>query len=296
MKHYFFPLLKSLCITLGLDGALLGYIALLTLLVEEPFFQVILFFCVTVCPIVAVCLYANIHAEKRRTLWLCAAVSLSLHLCLSLGAVVLYGFIMAAVWASDLAPILIMLMACVPWLVAVLAITVVRSARIGRAKRENNRQLRRIAKGLIRADVPVSSFRSGFGAVCRGLLWAAGLHLSTGLLFLLLEKLGIADTMLSYVAFPVLWCLYAAAYGLFDRPRRLFYGLGVGIGHLSLSVGTVIWLFAVYAIRYGTKAWPLTDLFSVPFFFPEALIFGTVFWIGVITAMVFILGRGRKKA
>lgn len=299
MKHYFFPALKALCITVGLNGALLGYIALFTLLVEEPVFQALLFFCIVICPAVAVCLFANIHAEKRRTLWLCAAVSLPLHVFLSIGSMLLYGFIMASVWSSDLAPILVMLMAVVPWVVAVLAITVIRSWGIGRKKREAKRQLRRISKGFSRITLPVSPARSGFAAVCRGILWAVWLHLSTGLLFVLLQKTGIAETMLSYVAFPVLWCLAAAAYGLFDRPRRLAFTLSAGISHLILTLFCGVWLTAVYSVRledfYMSSSSLLASLFYSPFQYAEGLITVTVFCIGIIAITVFSIGHKPRK-
>ena len=295
MKHYFFPALKALCFTLGLDGALLGYILVLSLLVGEPFFQAVLFFCVAICPVIAICLYANIHAEKRRTLWLCFGVTLPVHVVLSTLSMALYGLPLSLLWpgSSDLAPLLLLLMVVVAWAVATLTVTLFRVYHIGHRVREEKKQRKREAKGYRMEYAPVSGGRARFGAVCKGILWAAWLHLSTGLLLILLQKAGIADTMLAYIAFPTLWCLLAAAYGLIHNKNRVACGVSAAVSHLVLCVSSLIVQAYLYPARFEflSVGHSTEHFLERPFNYPERLLTLTLFFVGGIAIVVFSIGH-----
>lgn len=299
MKHYLSPLLKSLGITVGLDGALLLFIYAATPLTEIAIGQALLFGGVTLLLLTAVCLYAAVPAERRRSLWLSLAVSVPVHLILSVVSVLVYGNRLSAYWpgSSDLAWLLFLLITVAAWVVTTFTLTMIRSARIGSALREGKRQIRRAEQGSRLETAPISPARSLLLAILKGVLWVLWLHVLTGLLLELLWQAGVADTMLSYVAFPCLWCLMAAAYGCMHVQNRFSFTLSVAVSHLICFLGIMLFLIPAnitehpyYALKY------LDDMITDPFGHPEELMILVLFFaVWIILAVFSIANRKRKE-
>ena len=148
MKHSL-SILKSLGITAGLNILLLGLILLFTLMVKNEGGQALLFLSLTLLLTLGICLFALIPAKNRATLWGCFGVSVSIHLLLSIVTALITGKKLSAAWPGDgdLAWILVLLLSLSVWGIGLFWVTVLRTARIGRVRRESKRQLRRAIKG-----------------------------------------------------------------------------------------------------------------------------------------------------
>ena len=238
MKRNLFALLKSLGITVGLDLLFMGIFLLFSHMVHKESGQALLFLCVTLLLAVGVCLFATIRTDRRGILWASLGISVSTHLILTIVVALVGGTKLSEAWPgyNNLAWLLMALLSLVVWDISVFTVTVVRSNRLGRAAREEKRQVKRAKKGYQKEWQTVSPSRARLLAILRGLALMLWLHLATGLLYTLLTNAGAADTMLSYIAFPTLWCILAAAYGLRDRENRVAYGLTVAISNVILFI------------------------------------------------------------
>ena len=61
---------------------------------------------------------------------------------------------------------------------------------------------------------------------------------------------GIAETILSYVAFPCLWCLMAVTYRLPKCQNRTAFTLSVAITHLLFCTGVMLFLLPSNVTRH----------------------------------------------
>lgn len=298
MKRNAFAILKSLGLTVGLNALLLGVMLFFSHMVHRESGQALLFFTVTLLLVIGVCLFAAIPTDKRGILWGCFGVSLPLHLVLSVISVLVYGNRLSESWpgSQNLAWLLFLLMVLTAWVVSVFTVTAVRSNRIGRVVREDKRQVKRARKGYRKEYPPMSPARARTLAVFRGFLWVLWLHLSTGLVFWLLEEAGASDTMLSYIAFPVLWCLFAAAYGLHDRENRLAYALTAAITNIALFTLSTLFL-TVYntppiKFRYVLH---LDSILTEPFSNPEQLLSLSIFLLVWVAMLIFGIAHRKRK-
>lgn len=299
MKNKAFALLRALGITAGLDALLLCATLLFSHMVHRESGQALLFLCVTLLLVAAVCLFAVIPAESRSTLWACMGISLAVHLILSVAVAIVGGVRLSEQWPGrdNLAWLLMLLMSLVPWTVAVFTLTAVRSGRLSRAIREEHRQVRRAKKGYRKEWQTLSPARAITLAVLRGILSVLWLHVLTGLVSILLDSWELSNTMLSYIAFPTLWCLMATAYGLRDRENRLAYALSAAVSNLVLfALPTLLLSVRDTPLLYSARlTYYLHELWENPFSYPEQMLAIGVFLTVWIAMLMFGVGHRKKR-
>jgi hypothetical protein len=205
---------------------------------------------------------ATIRAEKRRSLWLALLVALPIHPAIALGGVAVYGRKLAIAWPGDqdLSRVLFYIMILLSWMIPVLVVTIVRSARLGSAYREEKRRVALAAEGFFMETAKISKARARFIAYIRGAVWVFSFHLVSGLLLELLRFLGISNSMIAYVTFPMFLCLMGAAYGLLDRPNRGMFAISVAINHILFCGFVMLFLLPgnitqniYFALKYLDK-------------------------------------------
>ena len=298
MKKNLFALLKALCYTIGLHALLTITISFLARTVHRDLGQASLFLAVTLLLVLGICLFAAIPTDKRGVLWGCFGIAYGVGLIATGVSLIFYGGTITSHWPSDgnMAWLLFLILILSAWCIGVLAVTVVRSARIGRRARESDRQLSYARKGYRKEFPPVSKARSVLYAVSKGLLWVIWFHTATGLLLFLLVGAGIEDTILAYVSFPVLWCLMAAMYGWLDSPCRWVFALSAGVSNLVFfSVSTYFCMLLNTDPHKYRAVLHLDSLLTEPFDNPEQLIaIGIFFSIWIATA-VFAVGHRKRK-
>ena len=298
MKRNLFALLKSLGITVGLDLLFMGIFLLFSHMVHKESGQALLFLCVTLLLAVGVCLFATIRTDRRGILWASLGISVTTHLILTIVVALVGGTKLSEAWPgyNNLAWLLMALLSLVVWDISVFTVTVVRSNRLGRAAREEKRQVKRAKKGYQKEWQTVSPSRARLLAILRGLALMLWLHLATGLLYTLLTNAGAADTMLSYIAFPTLWCILAAAYGLSDRENRVAYGLTVAISNVILFILPTYFLMLentpTHKFRFVLH---LDSVLTAPLSNPEQMLAIGMFLTVWVAMIVFGAGSKRKK-
>ena len=298
MKKNLFALLKALCYTIGLHALLTVTISFLARTVQRELGQACLFLAVTLLLVLGICLFAAIPTDKRGVLWGCFGIAYGVGLIAAGVSLLFYGSTITAAWPGqgNLAWLLFLILILSAWCVGVLAVTVVRSARIGRQARESDRQLTYARKGYRKEFPPVSKVRLVLYAVSKGILWVVWFHTATGLLLLLLEVAGIEGTILAYTAFPVLWCLMAALYGRLDSPCPWVFALSAGVSNLvSFGVSTYFcMLLGTRPHKYRAVLY-LDSLLTEPFENPEQLIAIGIFFSIWISIAVFAVGHRKRK-
>ena len=262
MKTYFFPILKSLLLTVGLNVGIIAFMFVFSPIVQVDLGQIITLGGVALLSIIGVSMFATIRAEKRRSLWLALLVALPVHPAIALGGVAVYGRKLAIAWPGDhdLSRVLFYIMILLSWMIPVLVVTIVRSARLGAAYREEKRRVALAEEGFYMETAEISKARARLIAYIRGAVWVFSFHLVSGLLLELLRFLGISNSMIAYVTFPMFLCLMGAAYGLLDRPNRGMFAISVAINHILFC--SVVMLFLLpgnitqhiyFALKYLDK-------------------------------------------
>lgn len=288
-------MLKSLCITVGLNLLLMGLFILFSHMVREELGQALLFLVTSLLLCVGVCLFATIRTDSRGILWASMGISEGTHLILTVVVALVGGTKLSEAWPgyANLVWLLLALLSLAVWDISVLVITVVRSHRLGRAAREEKRQVNRAKKGYRKEWQPLSPSRARFLAFLRGILVVLWCHLLTGLIFALLVNWDLAETMMGYVAFPLLWCLLAAAYGLHDREHRAVYILSAAMTNLLLFLlsTALLTVSKTPSIQYRFIL-HLDSVLTEPFENPEQMLSIGIF-LSLGTAMI-IFGIGHK--
>ncbi len=299
MKSKSFCILNTLGITAGLNILLLATMLLFSHMVHRELGQALLLLLVSLLLTVAVCLFAVIPAQNRATLWACMGIAIGLHSVLSIVVTVIGGTALSESWPerNNLVWLLLLLMSLTVWTISVFAITAVRSNRIGREIREEKRQIKRAKKGYGKEWQTLSPARGRLLAILRGALLVLWLHLLTGLFLLLQFEWNMAGTMISYIAFPLLWCLMAAAYGLHDREHRVVYVLSAAVSNVLLFLlpTQLLILANTPSIRYRSIL-HLDSVLTNPFDNPEQMLAIGVFLTVWIAVIVFGAGHRRPKA
>ena len=298
MKLYLRSILKSLCLTAGLDGALLLLIYLLSPAVMLEIGQAALLCAVILLLAVAVCLYGRIPVRRRRELWYCLAVSLPLHTVASVVSVLIYGNRLSGYWpgSMDLAWLVLLVLILSAWGLSVCAITLSRHARMSEARREENRRIQKASRGLRPEITSVSPARARLITVLKGAAWTLGFYTLTGLLLDLLKELSIADTLLAYAAFPCLWCGMAAAFGrAIPSARRGAFTLSVSLTNILLCTAVMVFLIPSNVTRHvGYALLYLDGVLTNPFGHPEQLLVIAEFLLVWVTVAACGIGRRKK--
>ena len=299
MKRDLLALIKSLCITVGLNLLLMGLFILFSHMVHKELGQALLFLSVSLLMAVGVCLFATIRTDKRGILWASMGISTVTHLILTVVVALVGGTKLSDAWPgyNNLAWLLMALLSLAVWDISVFAVTAVRFHRLGKAAREEKRQVNRAKKGYRKEWQTISPSRARFLAFLRGILVILWCHLLTGLLFALLVNWDLAETMLGYVAFPLLWCLLAAAYGLHDREHRSIYGLTVAVSNLILFFLSTFFLMLENTPSHKFRfILHLDSVLTTPFDNPEQMLAIGLFLSVWVAMVVFGAGhRGRKS-
>ena len=287
---------KALGITVGLNLLLTGLLLLSLRTVGEEWGQALLFLSLTLLLTLGLCLFALIPAVKRATLWGCFGISVSVHLLLTIVIALATGKQLSAAWPGDgdLAWLLILLMSLSTWGIGLFWITVFRTSHMGHARRESKRQMKRAAKGYTKEWQTLTPARARLVAVLRGILWVMWFHILTILLLDALTAQNLEQTILSYISFPVLWGLMAAAYGLLDRRNPVALALSSAVTNLLLFLlpTTLLTVAGTPDIRYRFII-HLDTVITTPFKAYEQMLVIGVFlsvWIAVI-----VFGIGHRK-
>ena len=295
-KLYSIP--KAVAVTVGLNLLLLVVLFLFTKPIQREIGQALLFLTLTLLLTAGVCLFAGIPVRTRGILWACMGISFPIHLILSLIVTLTAGKALSDEWpggtGNNLAQPLILLMSLAVWYIGILTVTAVRSYRKGRVIREEKRQVKGASKGYRREYTPLSPARARLLAVLRGVLWVLWTHILTILLYDWLTDAGLADTMLSYIAFPVLWSLMAAVYGLFGRQSRIALTLSAAAANLLLVLlPTTLLTVSNTPIHKYRFVLHLDSLLTAPFNNPDQMLVIGVF-LSVWVAMI-VFGAGHRK-
>jgi hypothetical protein len=291
-------MLKSLCITVGLIFLLTGVYLLFSHLVHKEIGQALLFLVTALLLCVGVCLFAAIQTDRRGILWASMGISTVTHLILTVVVAIIGGSKLSDAWPgyNNLAGLLLALLSLTVWDISVFTVTTVRSYRLGAAAREAKHQVKRARRGYSLALQPLTPSRARTLAILRGLALVMWLHLATGLLYTLLTNAGAADTMLSYIAFPTLWCILAAAYGLSDREHPIAYGLTVAISNVILFILPTYFLMLentpTHKFRFVLH---LDSVLTAPLSNPEQMLAIGMFLTVWVAMIVFGAGSKRKK-
>ena len=293
-------ILKTLLITTGLNILLAGDLFLFSRLVHTMHGQALLFLSVTLLMTVGVCLFAVIPASEQGNLWGCFGVAIGLHFPLLTAVTMTGGNVLSQAWpggtGNNLAAPLIFLISIAVWFIGCFWVTVLRTAHIGSARREKKRQVQRATKGFSKEYPPISSSRARLLAILRGFLWVLWLHVLTALLFEWLQAEYLHDTMLSYTAFPVLWSLMAASFGLLDRKSRTPLLLSAAVSNLLLFLlPTALLTVANTPVHKLRFILPLDSVLTTPLNHPEQMLVIGVFMTVWAAMIVFGIGHKRQK-
>ncbi|MBQ7910728.1 MAG: hypothetical protein IJ363_08085 [Clostridia bacterium] len=299
MKH-FLSILKALGITAGLDILMTGALYLFSHMVHRELGQALLFLTVTLLLITGVCLFAAIRVQAKGILWACMGVSFPTHLILSIVMTLTAGKALSDEWpggmGNNLAQLLILLMSLAVWYVGIFAVTATRSRRATKAVREEKRQVKRAKKGYRKEWQTLTPARARLVAVLRGGLWVVWLHLLTTLLYEGLNEAGLEDTMLSYIAFPLLWSLMAARCVLYDRDRRGAYALSAAVSNLVFFLIPTALLTVVNTPAHKFRfVLHLDSILTEPLNNPEQMLVIGVFLTVWVAMIVFGIGHRKKK-
>ena len=289
-------ILLSLGITIGLNLLLTGDLYLFSHLVHKESGQALLFLSVTLILTTGICLFAVIPASDKRLLWGCFGITTALNLPLSAASALTGGRALAEDWPGEnMVALLIFLMALSVWSVGTFWITAVRSRRRTKADREAQRNVKRASKGFTKEWQTLSPARGRFVAVLRGGLWVMWLHALTFLVIEFLMRDGLEKTMLAYVAFPLLWSLMAALYGLHDRFHPTAYALSAAVTNLLLFLlPTTLLTVANTPVHKFRFVLHLDSVLTTPLDNPEQMLVIGVF-LTVWAAMI-VFGVGHRKA
>lgn len=299
MKH-FLSILKALGITAGLDILMTGALYLFSHMVHRELGQALLFLTVTLLLITGVCLFAAIRVQAKGILWACMGVSFPTHLVLSIVMTLTAGKALSDEWpggtGNNLAQLLILLISLAVWYVGIFAVTATRSRRATKAVREEKRQVKRAKKGYRKEWQTLTPARARLVAVLRGGLWVVWLHLLTTLLYEGLNEAGLEDTMLSYIAFPLLWSLMAARCVLYDRDRRGAYALSAAVSNLVFFLIPTALLTVVNTPAHKFRfVLHLDSILTDPLNNPEQMLVIGVFLTVWVAMIVFGIGHRKKK-
>ena len=292
-------MLKSLCVTVGLNLLLLGVFLLFSHMVHEELGQALLFLVTSLLLCVGVCLFASIRTDSRGILWASMGISTVTHLILTIVVAIIGGTKLSEAWPgyNNLAWLLLALLSLAVWDISILVITAVRSHRLGAAAREAKRQVKRARRGYTLEPQTLTPSRARSLAVLRGLCWVFWLHLATGLLFALLVNWDLAETMVGYISFPTLWCLMAAAYGLGKRENPVAHGLTVAVSNLILFILPTFLLTLentpTHKLRFILH---LDSVLTAPFDNPEQMLAIGVFLTVWVAMAVFGAGKRRRES
>ncbi len=298
MKTYFFPILKSILLTAALNVAIIAFMFVFGPVVQVDLGQIITLGGVTLFSIIGVSMFATIRAEKRRSLWLALLVSLPLHPAIALGGVAVYGRKLALAWPgdNDLSRVLFYIMILMSWMLPILVITIVRSARLGAAYREEKNRVALAEKGFYMETAKISKARARLIAYIKGAVWVFSFHLASGLLLELLRILRISTSMIAYVTFPAILCLVAAAYGLLDRPNRGMFAISVAVNHILFCGVVMLFLLPgnvtkhiYYALKY------LDNVLTAPYENIEQILILVPFLSVWFIMIIFAIGHRKSK-
>ena len=290
-------ILLSLGITIGLNLLLTGDLYLFSHLVHKESGQALLFLSVTLILTTGICLFAVIPASDKGLLWGCFGITTALHLPLSVASALTGGRALAEDWPGEnMVALLIFLMALSVWSVGTFWITAVRSRRRAKADREAQRNVKRASKGFTKEWQTLSPARGRFVAVLRGGLWVMWLHALTFLVIECLMRDGLEKTMLAYVAFPLLWSLMAALYGLHDRFHPTAYALSAAVTNLLLFLlPTALLTVANTPVHKFRFVLHLDSVLTTPLDNPEQMLVIGVFLTVWVAMAVFGIGHKRQK-
>lgn len=292
-------MLKSLCITVGLNLLLTGVFLLFSRMVHKELGQALLFLVTSLLLCVGVCLFATIRTDRRGILWASMGIASVTHLILTVVVAIIGGTKLSEAWPGydNLAWLLLALLSLTVWDISILVITAVRSHRLGAATREAKRQVKRAKKGYTLEPQTLTPSRARTLAILRGICWVFWLHLATGLLFALLVNGDLAETMMGYMAFPILWCLMAAAYGLGERVNPVAHGLTVAVSNLILFILPTSLLTLentpTHKLRFILH---LDSVLTAPFDNPEQMLAIGVFLTVWVAMIVFGVGHRRRNS
>ena len=291
-------MLKSLCITVGLNFLLTGVYLLFSHMVHKEIGQALLFLVTALLLCVGVCLFTAIQTDRRGILWASMGISTVTHLILTVVVAIIGGSKLSDAWPgyNNLAWLLLALLSLTVWDISVFTVTVIRSYRLGAAAREAKHQVKRARRGYSLELQPLTPSRARTLAILRGLALVMWLHLATGLLFALLVNWDLADTMLSYIAFPTLWCILAAAYGLSDREHPIAYGLTVAVSNVILFILPTYFLMLentpTHKLRFILH---LDSVLTTPLSNPEQMLAIGIFLTVWVAMIVFGAGHRRRE-
>ena len=291
-------MLKSLCITVGLNFLLTGVYLLFSHMVHKEIGQALLFLVTALLLCVGVCLFTAIQTDRRGILWASMGISTVTHLILTVVVAIIGGSKLSDAWPgyNNLAWLLLALLSLTVWDISVFTVTVIRSYRLGAAAREAKHQVKRARRGYSLELQPLTPSRARTLAILRGLALVMWLHLATGLLYTLLTNAGAADTMLSYIAFPTLWCILAAAYGLSDREHPIAYGLTVAVSNVILFILPTYFLMLentpTHKLRFILH---LDSVLTTPLSNPEQMLAIGIFLTVWVAMIVFGAGHRRRE-
>ncbi len=297
MKKNLSALLKTLYITLGLHALLTVAISFLTRTVHREWGQALLFLAVTLISVGAVCIFATVPANTQGLLWRCFGLASVLGAVLSAISMAFYRRSLSLRWPGEgnLAWLLFWLLILTAWIVGVLAVTVFRSCRVARESLESNRQVRHMRRGY-RMEVSLAfKGQMRLYAAVKGFLWVVWYHTLTALLLFLLLGIGVGNTMISYVSFPVLWCLMAALCGAIDYPCRGAFALSAAVSNLLFFVLSSYFCMVIHIDPHKYR--PILHLDSIltePFENPEQMLAIAIFFSVWIAMAVFAAGHRRK--
>ncbi len=298
MKTYLHSLLKSLGLTAGLDAALLLLLYTACPVTVLKIGQAGLMGGVILLLLIASCLYALISVHRRRELLFCLAVSFLLHVIASVASVLVYGNRLSYFWPghSDMAWLLFFVLIVTVWCLTVSVITIIRYIRMSATRREETKHIQHASLGLRMETDPVTPARARLIATLKGFTWTIGFYILTGFLLEMLKEMSIAETILSYVAFPCLWCLMGIVYGYVDRPNRVAFTLSVTVTHILLCAATMVFLLPSNVTKHvGYALLYLDSILMDPFNHPEQLLLVAEFLSVWVIALIYGIGHRRKK-
>jgi hypothetical protein len=295
-----YPILKTLGITAGLNLVITGDLYLFSHLIRNQTGQALLFLSITLLLIAGACLFARVPVSGRGSLWGCMGISMGLHLPLSITSALTGGKALSEQWpggtGNNLAALLILLMSLSVWSIGIFGVTAARSRCIAAPLREERRNRKRITKGYVKEWQSLPPARLRLASVLRGFLRVLWTHLLTGLLFTILVELDLAETILGYVAFPMLWCLMIPAI----LPKEPLTNSPCII---SAAVSHAI-LFALTTLLLSVRSYPnviknrgriYTDLIlNRPLDHPEQLLALGILTTGIMTLLILYIGKRKR--
>lgn len=295
------PILKTLGITAGLNLVITGDLYLFSHLIRNQTGQALMFLSVTLLLVAGACLFARVPVSGRGSLWGCMGISMGLHLPLSITSALTGGKALSEQWpggmGNNLAALLILLMSLSVWSIGIFGVTAARSRCIAAPLREERRNRKRITKGYVKEWQSLPPARLRLASVLRGFLRVLWTHLLTGLLFTILVELDLAETILGYVAFPVLWCLMIPA---LLPPKRLSGSLCVisaAVSHMGLfALATLLLSIRSYPNVIKNRGRIYTELIlNRPLDNPEQLLALGILTTGIMTLLILYIGKRKRS-